>query len=66
MTIREQAKQMGHEVVGRLKRVNDDVFTKEGMEIHYKQYTDDEATLYAVDSNGKLQYMAGGSDCWVM
>lgn len=66
MTIRVQAKKMGHEVVGRLKRIKDDVFIKDGKETHFKQYTDNEGTLYAVNSNGELQYMAGYDDCWVI
>lgn len=48
MTIREQAKAMGHAVVGSLKRVRDDVFDRKGHEVHFRQYVDAEGTLYAV------------------
>lgn len=64
MTIREQAKAMGHAVVGPLKRVRDDAFTREGREVHFKQYTDSEGTLYAVNESGKVAYIAG--DDWVI
>lgn len=54
---------MGHIVVGSLKRVADDVFEKNGEEVHFKQYIDNEGTLYAVNQLGKLEYIAGDDWC---
>lgn len=59
MTIKQQARKMGHEVVGALKRVKDDSFRKNGQDITFRQYIDAEGTLYAVDCTGRLQYIAG-------
>lgn len=59
MTIKQQARKMGHEVVGALKRVKDDSFRKNGQDITFRQYIDEEGTLYAVDCTGRLQYIAG-------
>lgn len=64
MNIKSQAKKMGHEVVGKLKRVEDDVFTEGENEVHIRQYVDSEGTLYAVNQLGRLVYIAG--DTWVM
>ena len=64
MTIREQAKAMGHAVAGSLKRVRDDVFDRKGHEVHFRQYVDAEGTLYAVNESGKVAYIAG--DDWVI
>lgn len=64
MSIKKQAEKMGHMVVGALKRVADDVFTKRGVEIRFRQYVDAEGTLYAVNCTGKLEYIAG--DDWVI
>ena len=63
MNIKRQAKNMGHPVNGALRRVEDDVFTKNGNEIHYRQYVDDEGTLYAVSPAGNLAYIAGDDWC---
>ena len=63
MTIKQQAAKMGHIVVGSLKRVADDVFEKNGEEVHFKQYIDKEGTLYAVNQLGKLEYIAGDDWC---
>ena len=62
-TVRQQAKAMGHAVVGPLKRIEDDVFTKSGEEVRHKRYTDSEGTLYAVDWRGELVYIAGEDWC---
>lgn len=61
-TIRQQAKAMGHAVVGPLKRIEDDVFTKNGEEVRYKRYADSEGTKYAVNWHGKLVYIV--SENW--
>lgn len=61
--IRQQAKMMGHQVVGSLKRIKDDVFCKNEKEIHLKQYIDSEGTLYAINSQGNLTYIAGDNWC---
>ena len=58
-TVRQQAKAMGHAVVGSLKRFEDVVFTKNGEEVGYKCYTDSEGTLYVVNWRGELVYIAG-------
>lgn len=63
MNVKQQAKVMGHPVVGSLKRVKDDVFYKDGIEVHFKQYVDAEGTLYAVTPYGKLAYIAGDDWC---
>lgn len=62
-TIRQQAKNMGHPVVGTLKRYSDDVFTQKGQEIRHKRYIDSEGTLYSVDWRGNLVYIAGDDWC---
>ncbi len=54
---------MGHTVVGALKRIADDVFEKNGEEIHFKQYIDEEGTLYAANSHGIIAYIAGDDWC---
>lgn len=61
--IRQQAKAMGHQVVGSLKRVKDDVFYEGQREIHFKQYVDAEGTLYAVNPHGNIAYIAGDDWC---
>ena len=67
MTIRKQAEQMGHAPVGKLKRVADDVFKRDGDMIVYRQYIDDEGTLYAVE-RGKIVYITGDDEngCFVI
>ena len=62
-TIRHQAKVMGHEVVGALKRCKDDVFYKNGEEVRNKIYIDSEGTEYAVNRRGDLIYICG--EDWV-
>ena len=62
-TVRQQAKAMGHVVVGALKRCDDDVFSQHGEEVRHKRYTDSEGTLYAVDWRGELVYIAGEDWC---
>ena len=62
-TIRQQAKAMGHAVVGSLKRFEDDVFTKNGEEVRHKRYTDSEGTEYSVNLRGELVYIAGEDWC---
>ncbi len=64
MTIRHQAKSMGHEVVGSLKRCKDDVFYKNGETVHNKIYIDNEGTEYAVNWRGELIYICG--EDWVI
>lgn len=61
-TIRQQAKDKGHSVVGTLKRIADDVFNKNGEEIRNRIYVDKEGTEYAVNWRGELVYIAG--DVW--
>lgn len=69
-TIRHQAAIMGHQVVGKLTRVKDDVFYKHNPktgldeEVRFKQYVDSEGTLYAVSPRGSVAYIAG--DDWVL
>lgn len=63
-TIREQAKIMGHAPKGALKRMKDDVFYKDGIEIHNKIYLDEEGVEYAVNRFGKVVYISGGD--WVI
>lgn len=63
MSIKKQAEKMGHTVVGALKRIADDVFEKNGEEIHFKQYIDEEGTLYAANSHGIIAYIAGDDWC---
>lgn len=61
-TVRQQAKDKGHSVVGTLKRIADDVFNKNGEEIRNRIYVDNEGTEYAVNWRGELVYIAG--DVW--
>lgn len=63
-TIRQQAKAMGHDVVGTLKRIADDVFTKDGEEIRNKMYVDNDGTVYAVNWRWELVYIVG--EDWVL
>lgn len=62
-TVRQQAKAMGHSVVGTLKRGEDDVFHKNGEEIRNRIYIDSEGTEYAVNWRGELVYIAGEDWC---
>lgn len=62
--IRAQAKAIGHEVVGALKRGQDDVYKKNGEEIRNHIYFDSEGTEYAVNWRGELLYIAG--DDWII
>ena len=62
-TVRQQATEFGHPVVGALKRLKDDVFMLNGEEVRYKWYTDSEDTLYAVDWRDELAYIAGDDWC---
>lgn len=62
-SVKYQAKVMGYQVIGNLKRIKDDVFCKNGKEIHLKQYVDSEGTLYAINSQGNLIYIAGDDWC---
>lgn len=57
-TIRQQARLMGHAVVGYLRPIEDDVFTKNGVEVRNKRYTDSEGTEYSVNRHGELVYIA--------
>ena len=59
MTIRQQAKARGHEPVGRLKRIEDDVYMDRGKEIRHKMYVDSEGTEYGVDWKNNLVYICG-------
>lgn len=63
-TIREQAEERGHTVAGKLRRVKDDVFKKNGVEVRNKIYRDDEGTEYAINWRGELVYIAG--EDWVI
>ena len=63
-TVRQQAKIMGHPVVGSLKRGEDDVFHKNGEEIRNRIYFDSEGTEYAVNWRGNLVDIAG--EDWVI
>lgn len=58
-TVWQQAKIMGHPVVGTLIRGEDDVFYKNGEEIRNRIYFDSEGTEYAVNWRGELVYIAG-------
>ena len=62
-TVRQQAKAVGHLVVGVLKRGEDDVFRKNGEEIRNRTYVDSEGTVYAVNWRGELVYIAGEDWC---
>lgn len=62
--IRAQAKAMGHEVAGVLKRGEDFVFWKNGEEMRDRIYFDSEGTEYAVNQWGGLVYIAG--DDWII
>ena len=61
-TVRQQAKDKGHPVIGILKRGADDVYSKNGEVIRNRIYIDDEGTVYAVNWSGELIYIAG--DVW--
>lgn len=63
-SLRALAYLKGHAVVGALRRVKDDVFYKNGVEVHLQQYVDAEGTLYAVNRLGALAYIAG--EDWVI
>lgn len=62
--IRTQAAEMGHEVVGKLRRMKDDVFEANGVEVRTKIYLDDEGTEYAVSQLGGVAYITG--EDWVI
>lgn len=59
MTIRQQAEKMGNPVAGKLRRIADDVFTHNGVEIRSKQYVDEANVVYAVNWKGEVVYIAG-------
>lgn len=61
-TVRQQAKDKGHPVIGALKRGADDVYSKNGEVIRNRIYIDDEGTVYSVNWRGELIYIAG--DVW--
>lgn len=62
-SIKHQAKVMGHQVIGNLKRIKDDIFCKNGKKIHLRQYIDSEGTLYTINQQGNLAYIAGDDWC---
>lgn len=62
--IRTQAAEMGHEVAGKLRRMKDDVFEANGVEVRTKIYLDNEGVEYAVSQLGGLAYIAG--EDWVI
>ena len=63
-TIRQQAKIMGHEIVGSLKRGKDDVYRMNDEDITNRIYIDSEGTVYAINWKGELLYIAG--EDWVL
>lgn len=63
-SIREQAEAMGHEVVGRLQRIKDDVYKRNGKECRNRMYRDSEGTEYAINWRGDLVFIAG--EDWVI
>ena len=61
--IRIQAREMGHTVVGALKRLPDDEYKQHGEIVIARVYADNEGVTYWVDWHGKLLTIAGEDWC---
>lgn len=61
--IRNQAREMGHAVVGTLKRLPDEEYKLHGENLIARVYVDSEGTAYWIDWRGNLLTMAGDNWC---
>lgn len=62
-SIRKQAELMGHAVVGKLKRLDNCTTRVKGQDRKYREYQDEEFTIYAIDWKGDLVTIYGEDWC---
>lgn len=61
--IRDQAVLMGHAVVGKLKRLDNCTTRVKGQDRNYREYQDEEGTIYTIDWRGNLVTIYGDDWC---
>lgn len=62
MTIRQYAKQHGHKVIGKLKRMPDETCTIKGEEHIFRIYMDEAENVYQVDWKGNCVCIGFSTD----